>query len=108
MDKSTKPTKGLYCPKVEDHTGSHLLLTLNDDSIFVRCKKHDWLRVDMYQNGQQISFKDIAVVVSDMPVPNGRRGHFFKLNPLPILAKGVFNLKNRMFREELRQEGKNK
>lgn len=97
---STRPTHGLYCPAVEDHTGPHLLLAMNDENLFLRCRKHDWMRVELYRHGQKISLKDIAVVVEAMPVKPGKKGHYFDLTPLPLVAKGTFPVRNTKFRWE--------
>jgi len=101
MNKETEyPVMGLNCPANEAHKGQRdrILAAFSDNAIYLHCLEHDWLRVELYQNGKKIQFKGVSAVAEQVkPKVAGKDGKpmvfFDNLNTIPVHGRGDFNLK---------------
>ena len=96
------PTKGLYCPKTEDHQGrrGELLCCFGEDAIYLKCRKHDWLRIELYSAGGKLAFNNLSAVFTDVELPEDKQYHKFDLKPVPYVADGAFPVYKRSKRKE--------
>lgn len=92
--------RSIKCPKTEDHCAiengrlvSHqkTLLIVGEKSLYVYCKLHGWLKVEMLRGGRKISFEDITVTITDEPL--GRTKNHIKTDNVPTMAIGKFKSK---------------
>lgn len=92
---------GLSCPKPEDHPGcrERLLCCFSEDAIYLQCRHHDWLQIELYDAGSKMRFDNLAAVFSEVEIPAGQDMHRFYLKPIPYMAKGEFPLHKRHFRK---------
>jgi len=97
------PNLGLYCPAKEAHPErrERLLVAFTEDAIFVHCAEHDWLRIELSQFGKRINFKGITAIASQVKPKDGSK-IIFNLKPIPIHARGKFQVKSRKWREGCR------
>ena len=103
MDSNNYPNHGLYCPAKEAHQErqERLLAAFSDDAIFLHCKEHDWLRIELYQFGKKISLKGVTAIGEQVKAKeNGRV--IFNLKAIPIHARGKFQVKSRKWREGIK------
>lgn len=97
-----KPVKGLYCPKPEDHPGSRerLLCCFDKGAIYLQCRHHDWLKIELYSSGEKMDFKNLTAVFSDIEFPSNAEKHHFDVKAISYVAKGKFKLHNRSYRNK--------
>ncbi len=76
--------KSIYCPNTEQHPRKKILLLLHEDSLFVHCKDHGWIQLELALFGKPINFEGASVKVSQVSNVH------FDLEPLPIMAVGYF------------------
>ena len=100
MEEQEYPHLGLYCPAKEAHPErrERLLVALSDDAIFVHCVEHDWLRIELSQFGKRLKFKGVTAIASQVKSKDGNKV-IFSLQPIPIHARGKFQVKSRKWRE---------
>jgi len=104
MSVDNYPNKSIYCPISDAHAGrfQHLLFALSDDALFVKCKEHDWMRIEMRSNGRKITYENLSIVASPVQPEKEMPFVIFKnLQPVPIYAKGDFKLRVRDKRKEM-------
>lgn len=101
MNPSDYPTKGLYCPSREAHQGrrERLLAALSDDSIFLHCNEHDWIRVELYKFGEKIDLNGVSAVATQVKPKEGHKVFFDLREKVPIHSRGKFSVKRRKWRE---------
>ena len=96
------PHLGLYCPAKENHQErrERLLAALSDDSIFLHCSEHDWIRIEFYLFGKKINLRGVTAIASQVRARDARDGRIiFDLKPIPIHARGKFQIKRRKWRQ---------
>jgi len=100
MKKEEFPTKGLYCPAKEAHSGrrNRVLAAFSDDAIYLHCHEHDWLKIKLLKFGKKIDYKDVTAIIKQVVVPDGEK-IVFDLKPIAAHTKGVFKIKHRGYRE---------
>lgn len=100
------PDRGLYCPAREAHPErrNRILAAISDEAIFVHCREHDWLRVELFRLGDKITFKNASAIASQVKPNKGHRVIFEDLKKVPIHAKGDFKVRSRAFREQTVEE----
>lgn len=94
------PHQALYCPAKEAHPErrERLLVAFSEDAMFVHCSEHDWIRVELSRFGKRMTFKGISAIANQVRAKDGGRV-VFSLTPIPIHAKGKFQVKSRKWRE---------
>lgn len=102
------PETGFYCPAREGHQErrERLLAAFSNDSLFLHCSEHDWIRIELFKFGKRINLKGITAIASQVKPIDGDR-IIFELEPIPIHARGKFQVKRRKWREGLPGPSKN-